>query len=278
MINITKDRLASMNIQYKYYPLKKFLDDAVDCGLSCVELWGAAPHFHFEDMTYRDIQRVRHEIETRNLKLVCYTPEQCVYPINMAAETEPERRRSLKFFEDSIRAASELGADKMLVTTGWGYFDNSNREEAWKHAREGIYDLAELGVHHGVKIALEVLRTDESNLVNNLPSLCKMLEELDHPNVGGMIDNAPMGFAGETPADYLKALGDKLIHVHFIDGTPGGHLAWGDGNFPCEQYLTELSEGGYKGYLSLEITAGRYIMDPTSSVKQSADYLFRYLK
>ena len=171
MINIAKSRLASMNIQYKYYPLKKFLDDAADCGLSCVELWGAAPHFHFEDLTYRDIQKVRREIETRGLTLVCYTPEQCVYPINMAAETESERRRSLKFFEDSVRAASELGTDKMLVTTGWGYFDDSNREEAWKHAREGIFDLAELGQAHGVQIALEVLRTDESNLVNNLPSL-----------------------------------------------------------------------------------------------------------
>lgn len=278
MITIGKDKLVTMNIQYKYWPLKKFLDDTVACGVQNIELWGAAPHFHPEDMTYADIQKVRREIEARNLNLVCYTPEQCVYPINMAAETEPERRRSLKFFEDSIRVAGELHCPKMLVTTGWGYFDDSNKEEAWEHAREGIYDLCELGLEHGVKIALEVLRTDESNLVNNLPSLCKMLKELNHKNVGGMIDNAPMGFAGETPKDYLDALGKDLIHVHFIDGTPGGHLAWGDGNLPAEQYLEELSAGGYENYLSLEITSGQYYMDPTASVKQSVDYLFKLLK
>ena len=46
MITIGKDKLVTMNIQYKYWPLKKFLDDTVDCGVQNIELWGAAPHFH----------------------------------------------------------------------------------------------------------------------------------------------------------------------------------------------------------------------------------------
>lgn len=42
MKKITRDRIAAMNIQYKYYPLARFLDDAVRSGLACVELWGGA--------------------------------------------------------------------------------------------------------------------------------------------------------------------------------------------------------------------------------------------
>ncbi len=261
--------VAAMNIHYRYYPLERFLDDTVRYGLQNIELWGAAPFFHLEDMTYLQVKAVRHEIEKRGLRLVCLTPEQCIYPINLAAAAREERFRSLKFFENHLRAASELGTDKMLVTTGWGYFDDSNREEAWKWAREGIFDLAELASVHGVRLALEVLRHDESNLVFNLPTLKKMLTELGHKSVGGMIDTIPMALAGESPADYLRELGRDLIHVHFIDGAPGGHLAWGDGCLDMQKYLREFSEGGYDGYFSLEITDGRYYMEPWKALEKS---------
>ena len=275
---IKRTQLAAMNIQYRYYPLEKFLEDTLACGLENIELWGAAPFFYLEDMTYLDICRVRHAIESRGLKLVCLTPEQCVYPINLAAPAADARRRSLRFFEQYLRAAQELGTDQMLVTTGWGYFDNSNQKDAWEWAKEGLYDLAELAKTHQVRLALEVLRRDESNLVYNLPTLKKMLEELNHPQIGGMIDTIPMALAGECPADYLKALGKKLVHVHFIDGSPRGHLAWGDGILDMQGYLQQFAEGGYEGYLSLEITDGRYYTDPTASLRQSVERLFSVLK
>ena len=266
-----------MNIQYKYYPLSLFLDDAVRFGVQNVELWGAAPHFHMEDMTYQEIRAVAREIRNRGLKLVCYTPEQCVYPVNLASDNRDTRRRSQKFFENSIRAAGELGTDKVLVTSGTGYFDDSNREEAWKWAAEGIEHLAEMAGDYGITLALEVLRRDESNLVYDLPSLLKMLKEVNHPAVGGMIDTIPMALAGERPAKYLEALGDRLVHIHFIDGAPRGHLAWGDGVLDLEGYLTELDAYPYQGYLSLEITDGRYYMDPSRSVEQSMERLLTLL-
>lgn len=273
MKNIDMSHVAAMNLQYRYYPLERFLDDTVESGLANVELWGAAPVFHLEDMTYLQVKAVRHEIERRGLHLVCLTPEQCVYPINLAAPSREERFRSIKFFENHLRAAAELGAEKMLVTSGWGYFDGSNHDEAWKYAREGIFDLAELAKQHGMMLALEVLRHDESNLVYNLPTLKQMLLELNHESVGGMIDTIPMALAGETPADYLRELGEKLIHIHFIDGAPRGHLAWGDGVLDPAGYLKELDEGGYRGYLSLEITDDRYYMEPWKSLMQSVEVL-----
>ena len=67
MITISKSQISIMNIQYGYYPLEKFLD--VRAGVEQVELWGAAPHFHLEDMTYTDVCRVRKQIEERGLSL-----------------------------------------------------------------------------------------------------------------------------------------------------------------------------------------------------------------
>lgn len=275
---ITRNQIAVMNIQYKYYPLTHFLDDAVRYGAGNVELWGAAPHFHLEDMTYREVADVRRKIESRGLRLVCFTPEQCVYPVNLAAPSEAARRRSLKFFEDSIRAAGELGASKVLVTTGTGYYDGSDYKDAWSRAADGLYQLGDMAAYYGITLALEVLRHDESNLVYNLPTLKQMLEQLNHPSIGGMIDTIPMALAGESPADYLEALGERLVHVHFIDGAPRGHLAWGDGVLDMKKYLEEFEAYGYQGYLSLEITDGRYVMDPSQSVRQSMEILYKALQ
>ncbi|MEM1484285.1 TIM barrel protein [Oscillospiraceae bacterium PP1C4] len=274
---LNRSQVAVMNIQYKYFPVATFLDDAVKNNVNNIELWGASPHCYIEDMTYKRITNLRHQIENRKLKLICYTPEQCVYPINIASETREERFRSIKYFEDSIRLASELGSDKMLVTSGWGYFDGSNLENAWEYSRQGLFELAEMASHYGVKLALEVLRKDESNLVNDLGSLCKMLDAVNHKNLGGMIDTIPMALAGESPKDYLEKLGDRLVHIHFIDGAPRGHLAWGDGILSMEQYLSELSAYDYQNYLSLEITDSRYFVDPSESVRQSIEKLYNVM-
>lgn len=274
MDNLKRNQIAVMNIQYKFFPLTKFLDDAVKNEVECIELWGAAPHFHSEDMTYHDITSVRHEIESRNLKLICYTPEQCIYPINLAAPYEAERRRSLKFFEDAIRVTSELGTDKMLVTVGTGYFDGSDYEEAWKYGKEGLMQLGDMAEHYGIMLALEVWRKDETNLINDLSSLQKMMRELEHKNIGAMLDTIPMALENKTPKDYLDVFGERLVHVHFIDGAPRGHLAWGDGILDMEGYLGQFDEYGYKNSLSLEITDGRYLMDPEKSIQQSVKRLF----
>lgn len=278
MVNLKRSQVAVMNIQYKFFPLTKFLDDAVKNQVQAVELWGAAPHFHPEDMTYRDIVAVRHEIERRGLKLICYTPEQCIYPINLAAPYESERRRSLKFFEDAVRVASELGTDKVLVTAGTGYFDGSDYEEAWKYGKEGLMQLGDLAEHYGITLALEAWREDESNLINNLGSLKKMMDELNHDHIGAMLDTCPMILENKSPSDYLREFGDKLIHVHFIDGTPRGHLAWGDGILNMEGYLKQFDEYGYKHSLSLEITDARYLMDPEKSIQQSVEKLYSVIK
>lgn len=277
-MHIKRDRIAVMNIQYKYFPLSRFLDDAAANGVSNIELWGAAPHFYFPDMTYRDVCAVRREIERRGLKLICFTPEQCVYPINLAGADRELRRRSVRFFEDSIRIAGELGTDKVLVTTGTGYFDGSDRAEAWKRAAENLNELCELAAHYDITLALEILRRDESNLVYDLNTLRRMLAEVSHKRLCGMIDTIPMALAGETPKAYLEALGERLVHVHFIDGAPRGHLAWGDGILDMNGYLEELSAYGYQNYLSLEITDGRYFTDPSASVAQSVQKLFAAIK
>ncbi len=266
-----------MNFHYLHYPLETFLDAMVRFQFEKIELWGAAPHFYVEDLSLSDVKRIKREIEHRDLHIVCFTPEQCMYPINLAAKEEEIRKRSLHYFRKSLDASAELGAPMLLVTAGWGY-RNENREEAWKRASESLQQLAMEAEKQGILLALEPLSTVESNLVTDLPTLRNMLAEVRSPALKGMFDTIPLAMLGEEMDAYFEQLKEDLIHIHFIDGNPGGHLAWGDGALPVERYMHTLERHGYKGALTLEFTSMQYVVEPDRAIEQSLRFLQPYLE
>ena len=91
----------------------------------------------------------------------------------------------------------------------------------------------------------------------------------DTTAVFAMSDTVAMGVAGETPRQWFERLGEKIVHCHFSDGRPYGHLVWGDGVFPLERYLDVLNEFGYEGMLGQEITDGRYLEDPKAADRRN---------
>jgi fructoselysine 3-epimerase len=125
-------------------------------------------------------------------------------------------------------------------------------------------------------VVLEPLTRNESNLVNNLGSLKRMLDEIQSPKLAAMADTIPMALAGENFTDYIGHLGDDFVHVHFIDG-PDGHLAWGDGNLPLDQYIEQLVRGNYAGSLTLEFTSSQYVKDPDLAIEKTLDRLSPFL-
>ena len=81
-------------------------------------------------------------------------------------------------------------------------------------------------------------RPDETNLATTVDDVKRMLTEINHPNFKAMIDTCPMGVAGETLQQWFDTLGaENIVHMHFIDGTPYGHLIWGDGNHNLKNWL-----------------------------------------
>lgn len=74
-----------------------------------------------------------------------------------------------------------------------------------------------------------------------------------------------MARMGHTPREYFEAFGSDIVHIHFVDGNPTGHLAWGDGSRDLKTDLAVLEEYGYQGYLSLETATQRYYEKPWSA-------------
>jgi protein FrlC len=152
----------------------------------------------------------------------------------------------------------------MLLTPGWGYLDEP-REEAMKRSLDSVSRIARRAGELGVTLALEHLSPISSNLLNTASDLRQMLDNVAEPALKAMFDCCQMHIVGETAEDYFRLLGDDLVHIHLVDGTPGGHLSLGEGEIPLKETLRTISCHNYRGFLSLEIADRRYFTDPVAA-------------
>lgn len=262
-------QIAGMNITFKHFPFLSFLESMVQLEIEDLEIWAGEPHLFVYRNVLKNIRTMKKEITARGLNVSCYTPEQCVYPYNIAAHDSGWRKASVAYFIDNLYAALELEADKMLVTSGIGDFSVS-QEESWKYASDSIYQLSRIAETEGVTLALEPLTRFESNLITDFKGLEKMITEIQSPSLKGMIDMVAMNLAGETPEDYFSLL-PELSHFHLIDGDKESdvHLSLDDGILDWRGYLRSLQNYGYEGSCTLEIMGSAYYQDPNAALAKS---------
>lgn len=270
MRKLQPSQLCASNFSYYRFPFETFLDDAVSLGFEAVEIWGIAPHLHVDHVDGADLRAISRQLAVRKLKLTCFTPEQILYPVNIASEEAWLRENSIRFFKRAVEICAELECPYLFLTSGAGY-QNRDRREAWKRSAASLAEIMDYAQVKGVTGVLEALQPRESNLVVNIPDLSRMLAEVGSPALKVALDTVAMAVAGETPAQYFAEFGSDVRHCHFIDGTPAGHLAWGDGALPMAQYLQELAQADYCGMLSLEFNAARYALDPAQPLRQCAE-------
>ncbi len=268
MATLKRAQPAGMDIHYIYYPLDYFLDAQRDAGFKTIELLGAAPHFLIDHTGYEDTGRVRRMAEERGLTIGVFTPECATYQYLMCSPDPGFHQRSMDYFKQGIKATAEFGAKIMLTNCIGGTWDEEY-EKTYARAVESFKELAPVAAEHGVTLAVESVRPEESRVVITLPEVVRLLKDVNHPNVKAGLDTIAMGVAGETPRQWFNALGKDIVHCHFVDGRPYGHLIWGDGLYPLEKYLDVLNEFGYEGYLTQEITDGRYYDDPAAADKRN---------
>ena len=268
MSGIRLDRITGSNFSYQHLPFDRFLDDMVDLGRERVELWGIAPHLHVPHVSAEEARGIRRRLADRGLAVQCLTPEQVIYPVNVASPVPWLRASSIAMFRRAAELCGELGSPMLFLTPGRG-FEDEPTDAAWRRSVDAIGEIAAYADTLGLECVLEPLQRVESNLVNDAATLARMLDEIDAPNLGAALDTVAMAVAGDTVDDYFDALGDRIRHVHLVDGTPAGHLAWGDGDLPLGEILAALARRGYDGFATFELFGdGTYAFDPRPALEQ----------
>jgi sugar phosphate isomerase/epimerase len=125
--------------------------------------------------------------------------------------------------------------------------------EQWRTGVVHCRRLGEYAARLGVKIALE-LEPFALSLVNNVDSMVRFIDEVDHPAVRANIDVSHLHLARVAPPE-LRRLKGKAIHVHIsdCDGKKHGDLPPGRGVVDFLPYLTEIKQLGIDGAVSIEL-------------------------
>ena len=256
---------------YQRNPLEHCFMDAKEYGYDYIELWGGRPHAYAPDLKAGDINEVRRLIEKYEMPVLGYTPEHNAYPYNYMIGSEAQRRDAIDYLKLSLEMAKEMGAEFVLTSpANGGYL--ATYYQLWSRLEKNIQELGDYAAKLEIKLVVEALTPYESNFFTRANDLVELFRRVDNPYVVGMCDIVPPFVQHESIMAYFDKLGNKMDHMHIIDGENGSdtHLIPGEGNIPIKEMLYEMKRIGYDKTATLELVTN-YINEPRFYAKRAID-------
>ena len=174
----------------------------------------------------------------QGIKMSLHTP----YYISLSGVELEKRLKSITYIEQSLSAATCLGADTIVIHTGSAA--KISREEAMRLASDTLYKTIEKFGEDGIKLGLETMgKINQLGTLDEVIELCKMSKRLVPVVDFGHLNARAVGGAFVGEDDYKRvfdtignALGDDVarnLHCHFskIEYTGAGekrHLTFED--------------------------------------------------
>lgn len=217
-----------------------------DIGFDCIDIF-ADPL----DTDARERRLIRTECEKAGLPIISVA---CV-AVGLIDFNPSVQRFHMERCKKYLDMCHEFGAQNLLLVLGEYIWEKQviPPAEQWELAVKHTRELGKYASDLGLEIAIE-LEPFKLSLVNNIASMVRFLDEVNHPAVAANIDVSHMLLSG-TPAEELRKLKGKAIHVHIsdCDGKVHGDLPPGRGvvNFP--PYLEEIKKLNLKGAISIEL-------------------------
>jgi D-psicose/D-tagatose/L-ribulose 3-epimerase len=162
--------------------------------------------------------------------------------------------RTQKYLRHCVEIATRVGsgtvAGPMYSAVGrlWR-LDAAERSETLALVAERLRPIAEFAGERGVRLAVEPLNRYETSLVNTVEQALALIEALDHPVGGLLLDTFHLNIEEKSPADAARRAGSHIAHVHAC-GTDRG--APGRDSFGWPEFLATLDDVGYDGPLCVE--------------------------
>ena len=256
---------------YQRNPLEHCFMDAKEYGYDYIELWGGRPHAYAPDLKAGDINEVRRLIEKYEMPVLGYTPEHNAYPYNYMIGSEAQRRDAVDYLKLSLEMAKEMGAEFVLTSpANGGYL--ATYDQLWSRLEKNIQELGDYAAKLEIKLVVEALTPYESNFFTRANDLVELFRRVDNPYVVGMCDIVPPFVQHESIMAYFDKLGNKMDHMHIIDGENRSdtHMIPGEGNIPIKEMLYEMKRIGYDKTATLELVTN-YINEPRFYAKRAID-------
>lgn len=209
------------------------------------------------DMDVRERRLICDECDRLDLPIISL----CCVAVGLSDFNPSVQRFHLQRVQRYLDLAYEYDAENVLLVLGEYIW---NREVIppnvqWRTAVDNCRKLAEYADSLDLRIALE-LEPFPLSLLNDVDSMVRFIDEVDHPALKANIDISHLHLADVQP-EQLRKLNGKAIHVHIsdCDGTVHGDLPPGRGVVDFIPYLKAIKELDLLGAISIEL---EYAPDP----------------
>ena len=245
------------------YTLDEAIRRLAGIGYDGVEIGCAAPHAWPAYLNAERRRELRRLLESSALEVVSLlaTPGGGT-GFNPASPCAQERDATVKYYQEVTDLASELGARKVIYIAGWQIF-GTTRQEAWSRSRDCLDCIAAYASHKDITIVVEPTAA-ATNLIETADDAIELMRSVEHSNVKLMFDTLHALYRNEIPADYARAMGKDLVHIHVSDRNRV---------LPGEGLLQVLRDCEFDEFITMEIGLDGRSADPDRIARTALAYL-----
>ena len=180
---------------------------------------------------------------------------------------EPQRRREILDLSRYLCGiAAEIGCPTIQLNA-FNALDHLSWNQLLRETADNIAEIADIGKEYGIRFQYEGAAWTR---ICSLSDCLKLLESVDRPNVGLLVDYWHFWAQGDTTPEQLSRIPAELIYgVHICDGTRTdnaedlkyeneyrGYFP-GEGELPVDLWTDAVISTGYDGIVSGEIMSDR---------------------
>jgi D-psicose/D-tagatose/L-ribulose 3-epimerase len=230
-----------------------FKTDSIDEIFSKISSMGFdAVEIAVEDPSLIDVKKLKTALETYKLEpVICGA---FGTSRDLTNEDESVHRNCFSYIESCFKICNAVGA-KFLAGPMYSAVGKARmippeqRKKEWALAVKNIRRVSELAAARNLMIGLEPLNRFESDLINSVDDVLRLINDVGHPAARIVLDGFHMNIEERDIVQAITMAGDKLIHMQVSEnyrGTPGtGQTRW-------EDYRKGLELINYQGVVSIE--------------------------
>lgn len=171
--------------------------------------------------------------------------------------TTPERetrRRSWAYLEKLIDFCGDLGGTIMVLGSPKGRSTTAGQSasEAKKYLADGLAGVAEHAHRRGVKILIESLGHNQTDVVNTVAEAVEILERVDHPAIQTMFDFHNTLDETDSFSDLIDRYFPRIHHVH-VQEMDGGYVGSGKAATDFTVAFQKLRDRNFDKWISVEV-------------------------
>lgn len=246
------------------YDLETTIERLDAIGYDAVEIGAASPHAWPPHLDDERVAAIREAVDRSGLVVSSICPLVGGGPgLNPASPLATEREAAAEHYADCVDLAAALDAPVVPWLGGWRHPGQANGD-AWSNMLGVLEPTVERAEAAGVTLAVEAIPGISLgyNLVNTPADVLDVLAEADSDCVGAMFDTYHAAVLGDSPADYVDALGEHLVHLHLADT---GRRPPGEGDLSFGPVVERLADAGYDGAYVVEIYGNHLTPDEAAA-------------